>query len=175
MSALNRLKQMVADRYDSLKAQVAHRLGSSSELAGDALHDAFLRLAHSKDLDSIQHPHTYLVAAALNGAIDRIRHEARLLSTEDIDALFELSDPAPGPEQVLEARQHMQALLQRLDRLPPRQCALFIASRVHGVSTAELAQEWGISAVMVRREIRHAHEFCLETFDDNTPSKAPET
>ena len=38
-SGLGRLRKLIVERYDQLKAQVAHRLGGSGDMAGDALHE----------------------------------------------------------------------------------------------------------------------------------------
>lgn len=159
---LGKLRQILTERYDALKTQVARRLGSSSEMAGDALHDAYVGLAGRDDLDKVQYPQTYLVNAAVNGAIDRIRSDARLVSDTEIDDLFELPSDGPGPERVIDGHARMEQMLKVLDTLPPRRCALLIEYRVHGVETSELAKRWGISRVMVRREIQAAHSACLE-------------
>lgn len=162
MSSLQQLKRLLSERYDTLKAQVAYKLGGASDMAGDALHDAFMQLSSHNNLDQVQHPHSYLVTSALHTAIDQLRSDARWVSTAEIDALFELPDQQPGPEEQLEAKQQLQQLMQALEALPARQCALLIDARVHGLSSAELAQKWNISASMVRREIRQAHQFCLQ-------------
>lgn len=161
-AGLRKLRELLAERYDMLKTQVARRLGSSSDMAGDALHDAYVRLAGRDDLDKVQHPQTYLVNTAVNGAIDRIRSDARLVSDTEIDDLFELPYDGPGPDRLIDGRASMERMLQVLDTLPPRRCALLIEYRVHGTGTSELAERWGISRVMVRREIQAAHSACLE-------------
>lgn len=159
---LAKLKQLMAERYGSLKAQLAYRLGDASDMAGDALHDAFISLAQHQEPERIKHPHTYLLTSALHSAIDQIRSDARLLSTDEIDALFELPDPSAQPDEQLQVRQHLQQLLAVLDTLSDRQRALLIDYRVHGVSSAELARKWNISSSMVRREIRLAHYICQQ-------------
>jgi RNA polymerase sigma factor (sigma-70 family) len=161
-AGLGRLRKLLTDRYDQLKTQVARRLGSSSDMAGDALHDAYVRLAGRDDFDEVQHPQTYLVNTAVNGAIDRIRSDARRASDTEIDELFELPCDDPGPDRLIDGQARMARMLQVLDALPPRRCALLIEYRVHGTATSELAERWGISRVMVRREIQAAHNACLE-------------
>lgn len=162
MSNLQKLRLLLSERYDALKAQVAYKLGGASEMAGDALHDAFIQIATHTNPEQIQHPHSYLVSSALHSAIDQIRSDARLVSSEEIDALFELPAQDPRPEEQLSAKQELHYLMQALDALPARQCSLLIDARVHGLSNEELAKKWNISTSMVRREIRHAHQFCLQ-------------
>jgi len=173
-SGLGRLRTLIVERYDQLKAQVAQRLGSSGDLAGDALHEAYARLASRDDLDTVQHPQTYLVNSAVNATIDRIRSDARLVGEDEIGSLFELVYEGPGPERVTEGRQEMDLMMEILDTLPPRQCSLLIDFRVHGVDTEELAQRWGISRVLVRREIQTAHKACLAAVEKLEAAKDPE-
>lgn len=157
-----RLHQLLRERYDTLKAQIAQRLGGAADLADDALHDAYLRLASQHNLDQIQHPHTYLVNTAVNSAIDRLRRDARQVSDDEIDALFERTlDEQPGAEQTLEARQRVEQVVQVMASLPVRQYELLVAHRIHHESTEVLAQRWGITARMVRREIQSASAACL--------------
>ncbi|MBO9357000.1 sigma-70 family RNA polymerase sigma factor [Bordetella petrii] len=160
-SGLGRLRKLIAERYDQLRTQVANRLGSSSDMAGDALHEAYLRLATREDLDQIKHPQAYLINSAVNATIDRIRSDARLVGEAEVDSLFELVQDEPGPDRVASGRNDMERMLAVLERLPPRQCALLVDYRVHGVGTDELAKRWGISRVLVRREIQAAHRTCL--------------
>lgn len=133
----------------------------SDEIAGDALHDAYIRLVDREDLDSIQHQQSYLVNTAVNVAIDWIRRDRRLVSEEEVSDLFELPDNSPGPERVAADRHDTARLLAVMAQLPPRQSALLYAARVEGVSTEDLARRWGLSSSMVRREIQQAQAFCL--------------
>ncbi|MCQ9616636.1 sigma-70 family RNA polymerase sigma factor [Paenalcaligenes niemegkensis] len=162
VSGLGKLRALLTDRYDVLKSQVAKRLGSSSDMAGDALHDAYVRLAVRDDFDKVQYPQTYLVNAAVNGAIDQIRRDVRLVSESEIDGLFELPYEGPGPERTVDGNARLELMVKVLESLPPRRCALLVEYRVHGTGTTELARRWGISKVMVRREIQAAHKSCLE-------------
>ncbi|SAI68435.1 ECF sigma factor [Bordetella ansorpii] len=162
-SGQGRLQKLLVERYEALKAQIAHRLGgSAAESAGDALHDAYVRLASMESLEHVQYPRTYLVNAAVNSVIDRLRGDVRFASEEEVDALFETAaDEAPGPDQELMDRQRMQHAFAALESLPVRQRELLLSYRVGEVDTETLAQRWGISPGMVRREIRQAHKACV--------------
>lgn len=170
-SGLGRLRKLIAERYDYLKAQVASRLGGAGDLAGDALHEAYLRMATRDDLDQVRHPQAYLINAAVNATIDRMRSDARLVDEAEIGALFELAHDGPGPDREVAGRDRMEQVMAVLATLPPRQCSLLIDFRVHGLGTDELAERWGISRVMVRREIQSAHKACLQAMEklDATP------
>ena len=95
-AGLAALRRLIAERYDALRNQVSRRLGGASDLAGDALHDAYLRLSARDDLDGVRHPQTYLVNTAVHAAIDRIRQDTRLLSESEVSEFFELEDETPA-------------------------------------------------------------------------------
>ena len=156
------LRRLVAERYDALRRQVARRLGGASDLAGDALHDAYLRLSARDDLDAVRHPQTYLVNTAVHVAIDRIRQDVRLLSESEVGEFFDVEDSVPGPESVAESRSDMDHMLKALDTLTPRQRDILIAARVEGLSRPDLAKRWGISLRLVGRELQTAHEHCVQ-------------
>lgn len=156
------LRRLVAERYDALRRQVARRLGGASDLAGYALHDAYLRLSARDDLDAVRHPQTYLVNTAVHVAIDRIRQDVRLLSESEVGEFFDVEDSVPGPESVAESRSDMDHMLKALDTLTPRQRDILIAARVEGLSRPDLAKRWGISVRLVGRELQTAHEHCVQ-------------
>lgn len=163
---LARLQRLLAQGYDTLRLQVARRLGGSADMAADALHDAYVRLASRDDLDQVRHPHTYLVNTAVNSAIDRIRSDARLLGDDEIEAVFEQARQAqPGLDAELAARQRLASVVDALSGLPPRQSALLVANRLNGEDVESLARQWGISTRMVRREIQKATEACMAALD----------
>ncbi|QVQ28572.1 RNA polymerase sigma factor [Achromobacter deleyi] len=157
---LPELRQLFVESYDALRNRVARRLGGSSELAGDALHDAYLRLYDKGGLDDVQHPQSYLVNTAMHAAIDGMRRDARLLSTSEIEDFLEVEDPAPGPAQSAEQRQEMDGVLALLESMAPRQRDILIAIRVHGLSRSDMAKRWGISERQVGRDLQAAHDFC---------------
>ncbi len=155
------LRRLVAERYDALRRQVSRRLGGASDLAGDALHDAYVRLSARDDLDGVRHPQTYLVNTAVHVAIDRIRQDARLLSESEVSEFFDVEDGSPGPDGVAESRSDMDHMFKALDALTPRQRDILIAARVEGLSRPDLAKRWGISVRLVGRELQTAHEHCV--------------
>ena len=112
-AGLAALRRLIAERYDALRNQVSRRLGGASDLAGDALHDAYLRLSARDDLDGVRHPQTYLVNTAVHAAIDRIRQDTRLLSESEVSEFFELEDETPGPAEIAQSRSDMQGMFRR--------------------------------------------------------------
>ncbi|GAA4342291.1 hypothetical protein GCM10023144_44140 [Pigmentiphaga soli] len=159
-AALTELRRLFSERYEMLKAQLVRRLGSA-ELAGDALHDAYVQLADRGELNEVRHPQAYLLHTAFNAAIDRLRGSQRYLSADEVSELYELADVAPGPGQTVEARVELTLAVDALAALPARQRDILYAARVDGLSLKELALRWGISTRLVSRELQAAHEFCV--------------
>lgn len=162
---LAQLRELFAQRYDTLRTRVARRLGSAGDMAGDALHEAYIRLAEKGDLDEVRHPQSYLLNTAVHVAIDRLRGESRMLGESEIADFLDVPDDAAGPAQIAQARGEMQSVFHALETLPPRQRDIFLSARVHEVSREDLAKRWGISVRQVGRELQAAHEFCLHALN----------
>ncbi|HEY9274645.1 sigma-70 family RNA polymerase sigma factor [Achromobacter sp.] len=160
-AGLAALRRLVIERYEAIKQQVSRRLGGASDLAGDALHDAYMRLSVRDDLDSIRHPQSYLVNTAVHVAIDRIRQDVRLLSESEVSEFFDVADISPGPDDVTRSRSDLAQMFKALEALTPRQRDILLAARLEGLSRSDLAKRWGISVRLVGRELQTAHEHCV--------------
>lgn len=160
-AGLAALRRLIAERYEAIKHQVSRRLGGASDLAGDALHDAYMRLSVRDDLDAVRHPQSYLVNTAVHVAIDRIRQDVRVLSEGEVSEFFDVADASPGPDQVMQSRSDLTQMFKALDMLTPRQRDILLAARVEGLSRPDLAKRWGISVRLVGRELQTAHEHCV--------------
>ncbi|WP_051334746.1 sigma-70 family RNA polymerase sigma factor [Bradyrhizobium sp. Ai1a-2] len=158
------LQQLLLLRYDDLKRRLTRYLGSA-ELAGDALHDTWLRLERGGDLAQVRAPDTYLLRAAINIARDNLRAENRLVTTSDANALLGIADDAPGAERDAEGRSHLRMLMEVMAELPPRQKAILLAARVEGLGRREIAQRYGVSVRYVHRELQAAHDYCAERLE----------
>jgi len=155
------LQRLFTERYEVLKKQLTRRLGSS-DLAGEALHDAYVHLINREGLDEVRYPQSYVLKAAVNGAVDRLRKESRHLTNGEVEALYDYSDPAAGPAEEVEAWFDLEQAAQALQALTQRQRDILYSARIEGATLAELAERWNISTRMVSRELRAAHEFCAE-------------
>lgn len=157
------LRRLFVDGYDDLKARLAQRLGSA-DLAGDAMQDAWLRLAHAKSAGAVQNPGGYLFRIALNAADDRRQSEKRHGSKVDIDSILEVPDEKPTPEQALLARSDLAAFRAILAELPEQRRVIFLAARLGNMPRQEIADRTGISLRSVAREIAFAHKHLLARY-----------
>lgn len=159
------LRQLLLSSYDEFRARLTQRLGSS-ELAGDAVQDTWLRLHHTKSIGSVSSPTSYLFRMALNAARDRLMSDRRYLTSVQIDNLFDLADEAADPAHVAEARSELQLVEQLIAELPPRQREILVAARLDGLPRREIAERLGISLSLVEKELKQAHEYCLTRRDE---------
>lgn len=158
------LRQMLADRYDDLRKQLARRLGSE-DLARETLHETWLHLHRQEGTEAIGSPAGYLGRVAFNIAIDRGRKASRLARRLEIRAVLELPDDTPGPLELAEAQQEIAALEHALDELTPRRRTILLASRLEGTPLRRIADQLGISQRMVEIELKHALEHCAARLD----------
>lgn len=159
-TTLAALRRLLLDRYDHLRARLTRRLGSS-DLASDALHDAWLRLAHAEAIGPVRNPASYLYRVVLNVAHDRQIVNRRHLGAVEIDSLLDLADEAPDPGHVAEMRADLQALEAVMAELTPRQRDILLAARLDNMPRQEIADRLGISLRLVTKELQTAHEYCL--------------
>jgi RNA polymerase sigma factor (sigma-70 family) len=166
------LRGLLANRYDELRFRLRRRLGSE-ELASETLHEIWLRLHRQDAIEEgsedgggpVQSPISYLMRMAINVATDVRRAEQRKLRSAEVSAILELADPAPGPDQVFEARRRFEALRLAVDQLPERTRAILSAARLDGETHRVIAERFGISTRMVQLELKRAVEFCRAQLD----------
>jgi RNA polymerase sigma factor (sigma-70 family) len=158
-NAIPALRDFLVQRYDDLKLRLTRHFGSA-EMAGDALHDVWLRL-ESRDVSGVQDIGAYLMRMAINIAIDRQRSNGLLLNAEELDALVELPDPTPGPAQLTEARSELAVLVAAMEKLPLRRQKILVMVRWEGLTQREVAERLGLSLRTIEKELRKAHEHCV--------------
>ena len=144
--------------YHTLRQRLTRRLGCA-ELAGDALHDTWLRLKDGACTCPVREPGAYLARMAVNLVVDARRRHSRLLSGDEAEALIEeFADPSPGPEEVAEIRSDVDTLEELLDRMPERRRAIALLVHGEGVTQKEAARRLGVSLRTVEYELQRVHE-----------------
>lgn len=149
----------LTQRYGDLKRRLTRHLGSG-HLAADALQDTWLRVERLQGQGPVLDPHAFLLRMAANIAVDHQRSHSRALPRGEVDALLDMPDPAPGPEQTAEDRSEMDVLLKVMQRLPRRRREVLILVRWEGLPHKEVAERLGVSVRTVEHELKIAHEFC---------------
>lgn len=152
------LLDYLVERYASLKLRLT-RVLRNGDLAGDALQDTWLRVQSQPADDAIQSPTAYLMHMAVNIAIDIRRKQGRTLSSDDVEDLLELADPAPDPARSAEARSELDALVKVMRGLPQRRREILILVRWEGMAQKDVARLLGVSVRTVEHELKRAHDY----------------
>lgn len=155
------LRSVLTERYAQIKHSLAIHLGSA-ELAGDSLHEVWLRLQRdSRIAGPIVNPQAYLVRMGVNIAIDVRRSQSRMLAAEDVQELMDvIPDPAPGPAQIAESRSELEALKAVVNQMPARRREILILVRWEHWPQRDVAKRLGVSLRTVESELKAAQEYC---------------
>jgi len=156
---------------------LAWRLLGNREEAEDLTQEAFLRLYHAlPKFRGESRVSTWLYRTVTRLAIDHLRRERlkrRLFFTrrheDDIDPVDLASDPRDNPARDLHNKQSMLRLRQTLEKLSPRQRAIFTLRHYEGLPLKEIAgllelQEGTVKAhlhravTILRSELADFHE-----------------
>ncbi|OWY30396.1 RNA polymerase sigma factor [Herbaspirillum robiniae] len=155
----NVLQSLFVTRYEQFRKHLRLRLGSD-DLAGDALHETYLRVEKMNPEGAIKYPSAYLFRIALNVAEDQRRGNARILGAAEIDELYDLADELADPARTVDGRSQINALENALAELPWRRRSIVIAARVEEMPHAEIARRFNVSPRTVEKELRAGLEHC---------------
>ncbi len=158
------LRQFLLSSYGELRARLTQRLGSAT-LAGDVLHDTWLRLERGGPIEPVRHPKSYLLRIAYNIALKHRQAEAEIVTLDDARAALDLVDEAPDPALIAESRSELALLKQAVAELPLRQREILLASRLDNVPLAELAVRYRVSQRWIERELRTAVLHCAHRLE----------
>lgn len=163
------LQRSLLAGYNDFVMRLSLRLGSK-DLVQEALHEIWLRLERSEDIEkTISNPDAYLYRAALNTAANLRKARNRRLSVAEFDELLEIADDAPGPERIAEGHADMERLEKALAELPLRQRSVFTQALLENISYEDLAKRHGVSVRTVHNDVRHAIEHCALRLGKSMP------
>lgn len=166
----DRLRRFLVDSYDDLKLRLTRRLGSS-DLAGEALHEAWMRLDRACVSGDVRSPRLYILRVALNVAWKRLKAEPRTLTLSDAKTALGIADDAPDAARATQARQELEALGQALAELTPRRRRILLASRLEGRPLRDIAALLGVSQRLVEIELKHALAHCALRLDKSVTQR----
>jgi RNA polymerase sigma factor (sigma-70 family) len=154
------LLRLFKSNYGALRGRLARRLGSV-DAAEEALQEAYMRLDRT-EVGAVKRPLAYLFRIAVNTASDLRRSEKRRLHRSEIEFLLQLEKDEIDPERLAVARSSLRVLMLALEELPPRARAILLATRLEGLTHAEIAARFGISTRLVERELKRALDHCRD-------------
>jgi RNA polymerase sigma factor (sigma-70 family) len=155
------LRRVLASGYARLHRRLAQRLGSDG-LAGDVLHETWVRLGQGGELGPVENPEAYVYRVAINTA-HRLRAagDGRAQAL-DLDAIEDLADETAGPDRAIESQQQMRIVARALDDLSDRQRDVFLACYVHGTPSEVLAARYQVSVRTIQTDLRAAVVHCAK-------------
>lgn len=129
--------------------------------AADIAQECYTRLLRYRDGHNAASLQLLLFRIARNLLTDSYRtHEARHTDQHvPIDDL-DLPEQAPSQYETVHGEQRLMRLKAAIRRLPPKCQAVFVFSRIDGLSNAEIAQKCGISVNAVEKHITKALAAC---------------
>ncbi|MFV3367317.1 RNA polymerase sigma factor [Pseudomonas sp. NY15435] len=150
-----------------MEALVRRRVGCRAT-AADLVQDLFLRF-WKRPQAPVEELGSYLLRSARNLAIDHLRGEDSRGRT--LSALLPDDDDAqPSPEQAVEAGAELDLIEDALRQLPARTRHIFLLSRVHGRTYAEIATAMGLSQSAVEKHMMRALDACKASLELAAPT-----
>lgn len=130
-----------------------HNWQNKSDLP-DLRQEIYVRVCEAAQNNYPDHPKRFLLTTARNLLIDRVKHAqvVPIDAVADVDVLGVALD-APGPDQVVIARDELRRLQLALDRLPARCREAVVLGQVRGLPSREIAARMGITEQMATRHI----------------------
>jgi RNA polymerase sigma-70 factor (ECF subfamily) len=149
--AIARLKQgdltgleALVKQYQALAVHTAYLIVADRSLAEDIVQSAFLKAAKKIDQYDSQRPfRPWFLRMVVNDCIKAARRQKRESSLDQpSDAiLIWLTDQAPGPELLLEARELRQSVWDALRQLSPEQRAVIVQRHFLEMDENEMVRE----------------------------------
>lgn len=158
------------EHHAALIQFLRRRVGNDAD-ARDIAQETYLRVLRyreNQDLDSLK---ALLFRIAINLVAMRTRtaRAHRWLDHRTMDDEPALPGNEPSPEQQAVDAQQLDRLMQAIRRLPPKCQQVFVLSRFHDMSYAEIAVRCGISVKMVEKHIARALEMCRSEVGEAVP------
>lgn len=167
---------VVVARYYRELLNFLARATSDPDTAADLAHESYARvLAAQRTGQEIRHPRGLLYRTARNLVIDAHRRDSVRVAVhphawdedEQADEAACMAAPAAfDPEAVLASRQGLAAVLDTIDRLPPRCREVFILYKFDGLTYAQVAQHMGISVRTVEMQLQIAMKACWACLEE---------
>lgn len=138
------VKEIYQLYYRSL-CYFADKLLQNQTEAEDVAIDAFLKLMNKRnDFDSLTHIKSFLFTATRNACYDILRRNKRRDAKHDEIAYLHEPDTSTTDLEEITAKV-LQVIYTEIENLPPQSKRVFTSIFIDGKSTAQIAEEMGIS------------------------------
>lgn len=162
----------MADHRVALEHFLAQKLGSPED-AAELAQEAFIRLHRLENPEGLGNARAYLYQVAGNLAVDHLRRRRlhfRFLASESRETgetdNRDANAAAVSPEQVLAARQRLEAINRAVDSLPFRVKQAFLLHRFNALPYSAIAEQLQVSVSSVEKYILHALRQCRDALEE---------
>ena len=153
-SSLNAVVDDLLASYTELRRYLCGRLRNADD-AADIAQSSFAQ-AYAHALNSpVANPRALLFKAARNLCIDQYRRHSSEVAALD-DWMSRLDVLSPTVEEIVIAREQLQHLIERIERMPRLRREVFVRVRLEGCSHRQVCEELGLSAKSVELHIARA-------------------
>lgn len=155
--------------YYSGLCDFAWRYVRSTMIAEEVVQEVFLNLwEHRQHLKSDGSLRAYLYRAVKNRSLNHLRNQRT--RTQKTEALAEyLTHVLPQPDKAMLQEELAHRIREALDALPERRRTIFVLSKLHGLTYAEIASVLGISINTVDTQMRRALRLLREYLSSYLP------
>jgi RNA polymerase sigma-70 factor (ECF subfamily) len=150
-----KLRQLIDLHFDFIWRSL-RRLGLSSADADDGAQQVFWVAARKLDRIEAGRERAFLFGTAVRVASDARRAASR--RPEGVADALDLSDPAPGPEELAEQVRARALLDEVLDTMPLEARTAFVLFELEELSVVEIAELVGVPVGTVASRLRRARE-----------------
>lgn len=139
---------------EGILMQYLHRNWRNGSEITDLRQEVYVRVCESARQRLPEHTKRFVLTTARNLIINRMRHEnvVPIEAVADVDT-FGLAFDAPGPEQVVIARDELRRLQEALDGLSPRCREAIVLAHIECLSGREIAARMNISQATVSEHL----------------------
>lgn len=160
------LAELVALHGTRLEKFLSRKLDNPED-AAEIAQDAFLRLHRMKQPEELDNARAFLFQVASNLAIDQLRRKTlhfRFMNSEKNLAINgeppDINAIGASPEQIISAREKLDAIYGAVDELPFKTKQAFLLHRRNGLSYNDIARQMDVSVSSVEKYILQALKHC---------------
>jgi len=124
--------------HEAALLRYAARITGDEDRARDVVQDTFLRLFRQERETVEAHVLQWLFTVCRNRALDVLRKESRMTTTDET-GFATLQSPDPPPDAGLEKEEALGSVFALLNRLPPRQQEVIRLKFQNGLSYKEIS------------------------------------
>jgi RNA polymerase sigma-70 factor, ECF subfamily len=149
----------IVARYQPRLFRMAETLLGNEEDARDISQEAFVKAYFNlKTFREDSSLYTWLYRIVYNLCISHLRRKkiVSFLSFDQHDEVMEFDSKGPGPEEMYERKEIMDAVKHALLSLPPKQRMVFTLRQLEGLTHGEIAGIMGITEGAVKASYFHS-------------------